>query len=1026
MKPIQLKMTAFGPYKYTETINFADLRNHRLFVISGATGAGKTTIFDGISFALYGSGSGEDRKDTKMLRSDFALDDTHTSVELIFEIFNRKYRVLRQLPHVKKGNKSSTGEKYEFYEIKETGEEPVVERQIVSEINKKIEDIIGLTQDQFSQIVMLPQGEFRKLLTSSTENKEAILRKIFKTEPYRLINERLKEKKLVAEAELKKEENTRKSYSEQILASFPKRESILFELLEEGNYNIFQLKDALQAETNYYRDKIEKDKILCEEAYENQVAKQSAYYSAKNTNMELEELEVKENSLQHLLSQEATYKDEESRLEAAERAYTIVAIENYFKETVNEEILKESLLIKAKEDLSLTSNSLIHMEEVYHQEVSKKQEREQSVEAVIQLNALLPLMEDLEKGKQQLKELEVRQRDLKEQHELKIATYQQAKASHLLMKNEIEKLEEQVSPLDNKVQQYTQIKEHYQLMQTFIQQESRLEELKNIEEKEEKIYLKAQQTLQYEEGRWLNNQASILASRLVDGEACPVCGSTEHKPTSTYTHDDILTDDQVQSLKKDLTSKETSYLTVRAKREHALENIEKILEQLEELQLSILDIEQVKMDLTQLENEIEGLRSDKESLNSLKETYKTSVRQIEELEENKNIIEAAYIHAKSEYEQANAVLESKQSSIPSTISNLEELHEQINAATKQKLLLEEAWEQAQKKYKEAEELHTKAQMRLEHATQSAEEAIRKQEKAKQQFLQALVNAGFETKEEYERARMDEPARKALRERCEAYKQAVHTFTEQVKDGYKKLEGKSKVDLHNLEEELSQLKTAYETALNTLNSTKDLVKAGKEIQEKIALSSDRIAKLEQQVSHILDLYDLLRGQNPLKISFERYIQIEYLEQIIHAANERLKHLSNGQYQLMRSDRQETHGKQSGLGLDVYDAYTGQIRDVKTLSGGEKFNASLCLALGMADVIQGYRGSVRIDTMFIDEGFGSLDEESLNKAIDTLVDLQKSGRMVGVISHVSELKSAIPAILEVEKLKEGYSRTKFVIK
>src|SRR5690606_24861528 len=178
-----------------------------------------------------------------------------------------------------------------------------------------------------------------------------------------------------------------------------------------------------------------------------------------------------------------------------------------------------------------------------------------------------------------------------------------------------------------------------------------------------------------------------------------------------------------------------------------------------------------------------------------------------------------------------------------------------------------------------------------------------------------------------------------------------------------------------------------------------------------------AEMEKQMNRIADLYDMVRGQNQLKISFERYLQIEYLEQIIHSANERLKNLSNGQFYLIRSDRQEARGKQSGLGLDVYDAYTGQTRDVKTLSGGEKFNASLCLALGMADVIQSFQGNVAIDTMFIDEGFGSLDDESLNKSIDTLIDLQKSGRMIGVISHVQELKAAIPAILEVKKSKEG---------
>src|SRR5699024_7653378 len=188
-------MTAFGPYKKTEVIDFTELEENHLFVISGNTGAGKTTIFDGICFALYGSASGTDREDHRMLRSDFADDDTHTSVELEFELNGHIYRILRQLGHVKQGNKTKTGERYEFYEKVDGKEVPCVDRQMVSEINKKIEALIGLTQDQFKQIVMLPQGEFRKLLTSDTENKEAILRRIFKTESYKQLNELLKQKK---------------------------------------------------------------------------------------------------------------------------------------------------------------------------------------------------------------------------------------------------------------------------------------------------------------------------------------------------------------------------------------------------------------------------------------------------------------------------------------------------------------------------------------------------------------------------------------------------------------------------------------------------------------------------------------------------------------------------------------------------------------------------------------------------------------------------------------------------------------
>jgi len=176
-------MTGFGPYKETEIVDFRELEDNRLFVISGATGSGKTTIFDGICFALYGQASGEDRTDIRAMRSDFADNETQTAVELIFEIHNKTYRVMRQIPYIKEGNKNETAARCELYEQTEAGEVPIVDRQIVSEINTKVEDLIGFTQAQFSQIVMLPQGEFRKFLTSDTENKETIMRKIFKTEP---------------------------------------------------------------------------------------------------------------------------------------------------------------------------------------------------------------------------------------------------------------------------------------------------------------------------------------------------------------------------------------------------------------------------------------------------------------------------------------------------------------------------------------------------------------------------------------------------------------------------------------------------------------------------------------------------------------------------------------------------------------------------------------------------------------------------------------------------------------------------
>ena len=277
-----------------------NFKGNQLFVVSGSTGAGKTTIFDGICFALYGSASGSDRSESRIMRSDFAEDNVHTSVELEFEIHHRTYRILRQMGHVKKGNKGATGEKYEFYEKLIDREVPCVERQIVSEINVKVEEIIGLTQNQFIQIVMLPQGEFRKLLTSETENKEDILRKIFKTEPYKMISERLKKKKALAEEELKIEQRTTNSYIQNIAASFPKRESTIFEVLAQEHYNIHQVISGLEEEASYYEEKIRQDHFKYEDAYQKHTSKSGEFHEAKSLNERFDEWETKEQKLQTL------------------------------------------------------------------------------------------------------------------------------------------------------------------------------------------------------------------------------------------------------------------------------------------------------------------------------------------------------------------------------------------------------------------------------------------------------------------------------------------------------------------------------------------------------------------------------------------------------------------------------------------------------------------------------------------------------------------------------------------------------
>src|SRR5690625_2109473 len=297
-------MTAFGPYKSTETIDFTKLKNHSLFVISGPTGAGKTTIFDGICFALYGTASGSDRENTAMLRSHFADDSVHTSVELLFELSGRTYRILRQLGHVKKGNKTRTGERYEFFEVIDGKEYPCVDRQIVSEINEKIVQLIGLTHNQFKQIVMLPQGEFRNLLTSETENKEEILRKLFKTARFKQMNELLKEKRDKLQNKLATDQQLIDHHIANIPEQLEKRDdSTILNILEQENYHITQIIQSLDSEIIYYKEKIVNDEKEYKRIANKFTNQQKVVFEAREVNQKFLSLEQKKGEFQQLQEQ---------------------------------------------------------------------------------------------------------------------------------------------------------------------------------------------------------------------------------------------------------------------------------------------------------------------------------------------------------------------------------------------------------------------------------------------------------------------------------------------------------------------------------------------------------------------------------------------------------------------------------------------------------------------------------------------------------------------------------------------------
>ncbi|MDR7077636.1 exonuclease SbcC [Neobacillus niacini] len=1030
MRPLKITITAFGPYKDCEVIDFTELKDNRLFVVSGNTGSGKTTIFDAICFALYGSASGEDRSDSKMMRSDFADDDVHTAVELEFELHNKHYRIKRQLPHVKKGNKGATGEQYEFYEKTEDGEIPCVDRQIVSEINKKVEEIVGLTQDQFSQIVMLPQGEFRKLLTSQTENKEEILRKIFKTEPYKWISERLKERKKEAEEEYKREAQMIDRYIKDIQATLPIREnSKLSEVFSQEHYNTHQIIDALELETDFYQIEMIENKKQSEEAETTYNQKLEDYHHAKTLNDRFHELDEKEAKLQKWSLQIPNFMEKEKQFEKAERASKIVAYENQLNEWRADEKSKERALHDADLARKNAKEQREKAQNFYEIEEQRKGEREEIARTVDRLKDFLPTVQAIDSKKSELlrinKDVQKLANDL-EVNRRNMDTKTSEKGKTTANIKEIEKL---VDELPAKQQTLHELREQAMVIQEYLKSHQKQGKLQQDYTVKRNDYLEMKEKYEKLEESWISGQASILAMHLHNGMPCPVCGSSDH-PNKADGQDVVPTKEEREAVKKDLDRLDNLYRDAGASLKSNTEQLETKAKEVINRGYPVVDADQIYTRIVkqgqELKKEVDALLAGKEEIKKLKESLENIEQELKQHEVKKEQISSEHQEKQTVFVREKAIYDEKIGRIPEEIRNLAALQQKIMEAQKHREKLERDWETAQKQLQTAKDAETKATAFYASAQTQLQESTEKKNRSEIQFASEWQNAQFASEEDYLRAKLSDTVRKQLKDSIDDFKKNLETLKQQITELKEELKDKVRADLDQLTSELTLMKNNRDLVLKRLSESEGYQKMAMELKRKILNAEETVSALEKQRNSITDLYDVVRGQNGSRISFERYLQIEYLEQIIIAANERLKHLSNGQFILERSERQEARGRQSGLGLDVFDAYTGQTRDVKTLSGGEKFNASLCLALGMADVIQSFQGGVSIDTMFIDEGFGSLDEESLNKAIDTLIDLQQSGRMIGVISHVQELKNAIPAILEVKKTREGYSRTEFVIK
>lgn len=1040
MRPLRLTMRAFGPYRDAETIDFTKLEDRRLFVISGNTGAGKTTIFDAICFAIYGTASGEDRSDPRMLRSHFADDETHTSVELDFAVGSKQYRVFRQMKHRKGNNRSETGEKAELYELMGEAAEPAVDRFMTTEVNAKLLSIIGLTKEQFSQIVMLPQGEFRKLLTSDTDNKEEILRRIFRTELYEKLEQRFQSRNRDLTERLKEARAGLAAVMRQAEEALPLREdSALAETFRQEVYSATQVLGALAQEAEYYKAQTE----LAAEQKRNLASKldkaQQQLREALDLNGKHDELASKKTRLAEYADKEAEIRRQEKALELASKAAAILPYEEQATEAARSVELKHETLQKREIEFQAASASYEDARKKHEQEAAGEPARREAEHELLRLTELSPVVASLDTQVKAVERLAKLEKEAAEKRAAVEQSLSERKERRAGSQAELKASEHAVAELPIKLDQLRQIEQKGKAVKRLLELSTELQRFVLMEQEGSRALERAAAEHERMEQQWLEGQAGMLASHLADGMPCPVCGSESH-PNKAHGGEQLPSKEMLQQSKEALTHVQNELFQVKAQAAAASASQSALLEELEDMGLSAEDLaapagaaEALQQKQASLREQWKQLKEETDKLQQLVKRYEelrslleSDEKELELLEKERERLRAEEQRLAVEKTAGEASLQKELERIPESLRTPEALAERLHATRTLYERLELSWRASQERLQQADTRLAEMKAIVQQSKETLAEAEKQKALTEGRLQHELEKAGFSSLADYRSAVMSSAEIAALSEAIQAYRSEIAGLKERVASLELELKGLAKADTESLLAAQHVLKEQYEAAVASESLSRRCGEEAERLTGTIERSGALMVKLEKELEEVSDLYSMLKGDNALKMSFERYILIEYLEQILTMANARLKELSNGQFELQRSDRLETRGKQSGLGLDVYDAYTGQNRDVKSLSGGEKFNASLCLALGMTDVIQAHQGGVSIEMMLIDEGFGSLDEESLHKAIAALVDLQKAGRMIGVISHVGELKEAFPACLEVTKTKEGFSRTSIILK
>ena len=921
MRPVKLIISAFGPYSGREEIDFSKLGTKGLYLITGDTGAGKTTIFDAITYALFNVASGTIR-DTSMFRSNYANDDTPTFVELTFEYRDKIYTVKRN-PSYMRASKRGTG----YTEQKADAELHLPDGKVInkmSDVNNKIKDIIGVDADQFRQIGMIAQGDFLKLLTADTKDRQKIFRQIFKTEKFQRLQEELK----VRTSELSRQSEKLTNSMEQYIGGI---------VCEEENPLSVKVGEAKNSEISPDETVELLNELIATDSQEDE-----------KTVSQLNKINLDIDKLTQILSKAKELENDKKKFE--NNAVKLIAL------------TKEQAELKALLDA----------------EIVKQPERDALDNAIASMNSQMPEYDELESKKstelslkRSIAVLEKSISSLNEQNSSLEEKIKAMKAELLTLKNageEIEKLQNKLKEIKSKGEKARALSNKLTALKT---EEAKLKTLQEEYVKLSAFADKCKADYDLRHKMYLDEQAGILAAELKDNEPCPVCGSCSH-PNKAKISEKAPTKQELQIAKElaDFQINKASAAAQKAGNQKGF--LDSMKEQIESDIKDLLENCSLEEAPEKAKEMLDSLMSEYRSVDAqrlLEEQKKAKKEALEENipkeEENQSKLaaktnEEKEKHARSETDLKNADF------------RIAELSEKLNFSSK-----------------------GEAKAELDKLISKKTAMTQDLEKSQNNFNECASNIAALNGEQ-----------KILDERIKSMPQ-IDTEKEAQKQAELIESKKALTDKH------ISLNTRLTTNKDILTNLKEKIKDFSSVSEKYKM--------------VKSLYDTASGNmdKKEKVMLETYIQMTYFDRIINRANKRLQKMSNGQYDLVRKAEADNKQSQSGLELDVIDHNNTTQRSAKSLSGGESFMASLSLALGLSDEIQMKSGGIRFDTLFVDEGFGSLSEGVLDLAIKTLQSLTEGNRLVGIISHIGELKNKIDKQIVVTKDKTGGSKAKIVV-